>query len=62
MPEKTTSARVYETTITKYRRWANLTGRNITDLMNIALLFALRKQSEVEREVAMKLEPCKKGN
>jgi hypothetical protein len=57
MADKTTSARIYEGTMKQYRRWANLTGRNITDLMNIALLFALRKQSEVEREVAMKLEP-----
>jgi hypothetical protein len=55
--EVTVSARVSTGVLNQYRRWANLTGRNITDLMNIALLFALRKQSEVEREVAQKLEP-----
>lgn len=56
MPEKTSSARIYEKTLNEYRRWAKMTGRNLTDLMNIALLFALRKQSEVEREVSAKLE------
>lgn len=60
MAEKTTSARVYCKTMMEYRKWAEVTGRNITDLMNIALLFALRKQSEVEREVAQKLEPIQK--
>jgi hypothetical protein len=52
-----TQARVYVKTLNEYRKWAKITGRNLVELMNIALLFALRKQSEVEREVAMKLEP-----
>ncbi len=56
MKSKTSSARIYEPTLEQYRKWANATGRNLADLMNIALLFALHRQSEIEREVAMKLE------
>jgi hypothetical protein len=56
MPELTTSARIPKKTVMEYRKWAALTGRSLTGLLNIALLFALRKQSEVEREGAMKLE------
>ncbi len=56
MADKTSSARIYEKTLDQYRKWANMTGRNLTDLMNIALLFALRNQAQIEREVALKLE------
>jgi hypothetical protein len=59
--EHVTQARIYVATLNQYRKWAKITGRNLIDLMNIALLFALRKQSEVEREIALKLEPYKKG-
>ena len=52
-----TQVRIRRETIKQYRKWAEITGRNLTDLLNIALVFALRKQSEVEREVAQKLEP-----
>ena len=56
MAEKTESAKMVTSTLKEYRKWAKLTGRNLCDLVNIALLFALRKQSEVEREVVEKLE------
>lgn len=56
MKAKTKSVRINGKTLMQYRVWAEQTGRNLSDLLNIALLFGLRKQSEVEREVAMKLE------
>lgn len=56
MQEPMTQVRIRTKTLNEYRLWAKITGRNITDLVEIALKFGLRKQSEVEREVVQQLE------
>jgi hypothetical protein len=57
MPEKTATIRAKKETHKKYIDWARSTGRNVADMVNIALLYALRHQSDVEHEVALTLEP-----
>jgi hypothetical protein len=59
MSEQTSSARIYEKTLIEYRMWANTTGRNLTDMLEIALRFGLRKQSAVEREISNELKAQK---
>lgn len=50
MPDSrlTTSARIQNSTMKEYRKWAAATHRGVGDLLDLALRFALAKKIEVE--------------
>ncbi len=50
------SVRIRQSLMRQYRDWAGATGRRVSDVIEIALLSALRRQAEIERELIAKLE------